>query len=233
VTVGALLADKTRATIISTLLSRGLTSASALALRANVSRPLASNHLKKLTEGGLIVAEPQGRQRLYRLSSQGVAQALEALIQLAPPRETTTSGDSADGDALRRGRLCYDHLAGGLDVALADGLCVKGFLEPGSEHFHVITPSCVEAFGALGIDVEELVSAPQSLTRVCPDWSEQRQHLAGSLGGALTGELLRRGWCLGARRAGGCERGGFEALTEMFGVEPAGIAGADGGRVAA
>ena len=144
----------------------GLTSASALALKANVSRPLASNHLKKLTEGGLIVAEPQGRQRLYRLRSQAVAQALEALIQLAPPRETTNSGDSAEGDALRRGRLCYDHLAGGLGVALADGLCAKGFLElEGTEHF-LVTPSGVEAFGALGIDVEELASAPRADARL-------------------------------------------------------------------
>ena len=77
-TIGALLADKTRATIISTLLNGGLTAASALAERAGVSRPLASNHLKKLSDGGLIVAEPRGRQRLYRLRSQSVAEALEA-----------------------------------------------------------------------------------------------------------------------------------------------------------
>jgi hypothetical protein len=32
------------------------------------------------------------------------------------------------------------------------------------------------------------------LTRSCLDWSEQRPHLAGGLGAALTGELLRRNW---------------------------------------
>src|ERR1700679_229039 len=82
--IGSLLADRTRATILLTLLNGGLTSASALAARADVSASLASNHLRKLTEGGLVVVERQGRQRMYRLASQGIAQALEALIPLAP-----------------------------------------------------------------------------------------------------------------------------------------------------
>src|ERR1700755_3068335 len=58
--VGALLSDRTRATILLTLLNGGMTSASALAGRADVSRPLASAHLRKLTEGGLITVEPHG-----------------------------------------------------------------------------------------------------------------------------------------------------------------------------
>ena len=52
------------------------------------------------------------------------------------------------------------------------------------------------------------VSRP--LARVCADWSEQRQHLAGSLGGAFTSELLRRGWVV-------------EALTTRLGVDPAAL----------
>jgi DNA-binding transcriptional ArsR family regulator len=234
-TIGALLADKTRATIMTTLLNGGLTAASVLADRAGVSRPLASNHLKKLTSGGLIVAEPRGRQRLYRLRSQSVAEALEALIQLAPPRATSTLGEATEGEALRRGRLCYDHLAGRLGVALADGLCAAGYLAlDGGEQF-VVTTAGTSAFAQLGIDVDRLAKAPRPLTRVCADWSEQSRHLAGSLGGALTAELLRRGWIHGreASRVVDVSRDGFEALTTRLGVDAAALAGAPGGRAAA
>jgi DNA-binding transcriptional ArsR family regulator len=234
-TIGALLGDKTRSTILSTLLNGGLTAASDLAERAGVSRPLASNHLKKLTDGGLIVAEPRGRQRLYRLRSQSVAVALEALIQLAPPRVTSTLGEANEGESLRRGRLCYDHLAGRLGVALADGLCGAGLLILVDDERFVVTPAGGDAFGELGIDVEALSAAPRPLTRVCPDWSEQRQHLAGSLGGALTTELLRRGWVLGreASRVVDISREGFDALTSRLGVDPAALPRPHGSRAAA
>jgi DNA-binding transcriptional ArsR family regulator len=234
-TIGALLSDKTRATIISTLLNGGLTAASALADRAGVSRPLASNHLKKLTEGGLIVAEPRGRQRLYRLRSQSVAEALEALIQLAPPRATSTLGEAAEGEGLRRGRLCYDHLAGRLGVALADGLCEAGLLSfEGNERFSV-TSAGIDAFADIGIDIDELSAATRPLTRVCADWSEQSRHLAGSLGGALTSELLRRGWVLGreASRVVDVSPEGLEELTARFGVDPDALSSTRGDQAAA
>jgi DNA-binding transcriptional ArsR family regulator len=233
--IGALLADKTRVTIMSTLLNGGLTAASVLADRAGVSRPLASNHLKKLTNGGLIVAEPRGRQRLYRLRSQSVAEALEALIQIAPPRATSTLAESNEGQSLRHGRLCYDHLAGRLGVALADGLCAAGFLSIAEIDYFVVTPSGAAAFGDLGIDVVQLSASPRPLTRACADWSEQRQHLAGSLGGALSAELLRRGWVIGreASRVVDVSPEGVEALTTRLGVDPAALVRAPDGMAAA
>jgi DNA-binding transcriptional ArsR family regulator len=215
--IGSLLADKTRASIVTTLLNGGLTPSSLLAERAGVSRPLASNHLRKLAEGGLIVAEPRGRQRLYRLRSQSVAEALEALIQLAPARDRDAS---SEGDALRQGRLCYDHLAGRLGVALADGLCARGLLVLDEAERFVVTDAGIDAFGGLGIDLERLGQAPRPLTRACVDWSERRHHLAGSLGGALAGELLRRGWVLSreASRVVDLTDEGLEALSTRFGL---------------
>src|SRR6201994_1206084 len=127
--VGALLSDRTRATILLTLLNGGMTSASALAGRADVSRPLASAHLRKLTEGGLITVEPHGRHRFYRLSSQRVADALEALILLCPASAVTALRGSKESIGLQRGRLCYDHLAGRLGVALTQQMAASGLLE--------------------------------------------------------------------------------------------------------
>jgi hypothetical protein len=41
--------------------------------------------MTKLIAGGLVAVEPHGQQRLYRLASQSVAEAIEALAALAPP----------------------------------------------------------------------------------------------------------------------------------------------------
>jgi DNA-binding transcriptional ArsR family regulator len=192
-TVGALLADRTRATFLLTLLSGGLTSASALAARAEVSASLASNHLRKLTDGGLITVERQGRQRMYRLASQTIADALEALIPLAPPAKVRSLREANQADRLRSARLCYDHLAGRAGVALTDQLVERGLLSRVGAAYVVTSPG-VGAFAELGIDVVALQQRARPLTRGCLDWSERRPHLAGSLGAALTGELLRRHW---------------------------------------
>jgi DNA-binding transcriptional ArsR family regulator len=191
--IGSLLADRTRATIVTTLLNGGLTASSALAERAGVSRPLASTHLRKLAEGGLVVAEPRGRQRLYRLRSQAVAEALEALLQLTPAAEAEHQV-ADEHEALRHGRLCYDHLAGRVGVGLVRSLCDGGMLELDRSERFSVTASGSSAFQALGIDVELLATTPRPLTRACIDWSERSHHLAGSLGSALASELLRRDW---------------------------------------
>jgi hypothetical protein len=120
-------------------------------------------------------------------------------------------------------------------VALADGLCSAGLLSLVDGERFVVTPAGSEVFGDLGIDVDELSSAPRPLTRVCPDWSEQRQHLAGSLGGALTAELLRRSWVVGreASRVVDVSAEGFEALTGRLGVDPEALPRPHGSRTAA
>ncbi|WP_051472205.1 ArsR/SmtB family transcription factor [Patulibacter minatonensis] len=191
--IGSLLSDRTRATILTTLLNGGLTPASKLAERAGVSRSLASSHLRKLTEGGLITVEPLRRQRLYRLSGQHVADALEVLLLMAPLAPVQNLKASRERDGLREARLCYDHLAGRQGVAITDGLLAGRLLVP-SPGGYTVTTRGESALRALDIDVEELRGRPRQLTRACMDRSEGRHHLAGGLGAALTGDLLRRGW---------------------------------------
>jgi DNA-binding transcriptional ArsR family regulator len=214
--LGFLIADRTRAAFLLTLLNGGLTSASALAERAGVSRSLASAHLRRLTEGGLIVAEPRGRQRLYRLAGQGIADALEVLVQSAPPGDVRSLRDATENDQLRRARLCYDHFAGRLGVALRDALCARGLLS----HEGQVTATGEAAFAALEIDVAALGTHGRPLTRACLDWSEGRPHLAGGLGAALTTEILRRGWVRTreASRVVTVTPAGERALREHFGL---------------
>jgi DNA-binding transcriptional ArsR family regulator len=218
--IGALLSDTTRAAILRTLLNGGLTPASVLAETAGVSRSLASGHLRRLTEGGLIVVEPQGRRRLYRLAGQHVADALEALMLLAPALPVRSLSGARERDDLRAGRLCYDHVAGRAGVELVDGLVGAGHLEQPSRDGYAVTARGEEALAAIGVDVDVLRTRPRPLARPCPDRSEGRHHLAGSLGAALTTELLRRDWLAGreASRVVSVTAAGRSGLRDAFGV---------------
>lgn len=220
-TLGALIADRTRATFLLSLLGGGLTPASALAARAGVSASLASNHLRKLSDGGLIIAERRGRQRLYRLASAAIADALEALISVAPPGQEQSLRGVRARDSLRRGRLCYDHLAGRAGVAIADGLLTRGWLLEADGDYQVTAAGAL-GLGSIGVDVRTLSARARPLTRACMDWSEQRPHLAGSVGAALTAELQRRGWLQSpeASRAARVTDEGRHALHAWLGLDP-------------
>lgn len=190
--IGALIGDRTRAAMLLMLLAGRPRSASDLATAAGVSAPLASMHLRKLVDGGLLVVEPAGRQRLFRLAN-AVADALEGLLLLAPPASVDSLRAAVSGRRLRWARLCYDHLAGTVGVAIRDGLVADGHLAEGPDGDGV-TPPGTGAFHALGIDVAALDRRRRPLTRRCMDWSERRDHLAGSLGAALLSRLLELGW---------------------------------------
>jgi DNA-binding transcriptional ArsR family regulator len=219
--IGTLLADRTRATFLLTLLGGGLTSASALAARAEVSPSLASNHLRKLTDGGLIVAERHGRQRMYRLASASIADALEGLLPLAPSRREQSLRGVRARDGLRRARLCYDHLAGRAGVALATGMVDRGWLSSDGDQY-AVTEAGATGLAQIGIDVHVLAARSRPLTRACLDWSEQAPHLAGSVGAALTAELLRRGWLESreASRVVAVTDEGRARLDAWLGVDP-------------
>ena len=64
----ALIGDPARAAILSALCNGRTEPASALAYARRISAQSASNHLAKLTEGGLLKVENQGRHRYYRLA---------------------------------------------------------------------------------------------------------------------------------------------------------------------
>src|SRR5215468_9246697 len=78
----------------------------------------ASSHLSRLVGGDLLVMEKQGRCHYYRIKSAEVAHAIEGLMTVAStPRPGWPPNHHVD-PALRDARMCYDHLAGRLGVAL-------------------------------------------------------------------------------------------------------------------
>ena len=54
-------------------------SVGALAEAVPISRPAVSRHLRLLKEAGLVVEEPQGTRRIYRLHDDGLA-AVQAYL---------------------------------------------------------------------------------------------------------------------------------------------------------
>jgi DNA-binding transcriptional ArsR family regulator len=91
-----------------------------------ISRPTASEHLTKLVNARLLNVTQKRRNRYYRIASPLVARMLEGLKAVAaletPARYQPRS---AQDDALRFARICYDHLAGRLGVVIADALVAK------------------------------------------------------------------------------------------------------------
>jgi DNA-binding transcriptional ArsR family regulator len=72
------LGDPTRRAVFERL-AAGPSSVGALAEELPVSRPAVSQHLKVLREAGLVVDEPVGTRRVYRVDPDGL-QALRAYL---------------------------------------------------------------------------------------------------------------------------------------------------------
>ncbi len=189
----ALIAEPARAAMLNALLSGRALAAGELARVAGVSRPTASEHLRRLLDGNLVDVVSQGRHRYYRLAGPHVANALEALAHLGPPAPVATLRQANAARALAFARTCYDHLAGTCGVALLDALLANEWLCDHDGGYGVTSAGDRELV-ALGIDVGAARSARRTFARPCLDWTVRRHHLAGSLGAAITTRLLDLDW---------------------------------------
>lgn len=95
--------------------------------------------------------------------------------------------------ALRKARICYDHLAGDYGVRMLDSLIASGSIDAVGDGL-ALTEKGESDLKCIGIDVRDLRSSRRPLCRSCLDWSERRAHLAGSLGKALLSSFLDKGW---------------------------------------
>jgi len=229
--IASLVADDARAAMLLALLREGSAlSTSELAARARVGLPAASAHLARLTGGGLVRCERQGRRRMYRLAGPEVARVLEALGAIAPIREVRTLDERSRLDALRAARTCYDHLAGRLGVAVFDALVARRALEPPASVTPVgrrvrsglgpveLGPRATAVFASLGVELDG-ARAPAALA--CLDWTESRPHLSGPLGAAVCTAWLEQGWLLPRpqARAVRLSEPGREALHSCLGLD--------------
>jgi DNA-binding transcriptional ArsR family regulator len=75
------LGDPQRRAIVE-LLSAGERSVREIADALPISRPAVSRHLRLLKSAGLVVEEPQGTRRIYRLHDEGVAAVQDYLARV-------------------------------------------------------------------------------------------------------------------------------------------------------
>jgi DNA-binding transcriptional ArsR family regulator len=64
------------------LLGRGSRSVREIADALPISRPAVSRHLRLLKQAGLVLEEPRGAQRIYRLHDEGVAAVRDYLTRV-------------------------------------------------------------------------------------------------------------------------------------------------------
>jgi len=193
--IAALLGDPARANMLTALLDGRALTVSELARTAGVALPTASGHLAKLHGAGLLESEKQGRHRYVRLSGPEVAEALEGLMSLARRTGAVRVRTGPRDEALRRSRVCYDHLAGGRAVALLQALERRGWIADVA-----VTEAGRVGLTSLGIDIGALERLRRPLCRRCLDWSERRNHLGGALGAAILDLIIDQRW---ARREEG------------------------------
>ena len=99
--------------------------------------------------------------------------------------------------ALRRARICYDHLAGEMGVVRSRACCAPRALA--TQGGRDADDAAVASFCAVGIDADAVAAQRRASVRPCLDWSERRHHLAGALGAALLERMIALR--LGARGA--------------------------------
>jgi DNA-binding transcriptional ArsR family regulator len=226
--LGAVLGDPARANMLLALLDGRALPAGELAWQARVAAPTASGHLARLLDAGLVTVLQQGRHRYYRIADQSVARLIEQMVTLG--QETAPRRATRVDPTLRAARTCYDHLAGELGVALADGLAQSGHVHIGAEGAEVTAEGrrFLELFG-LDLPAREA----RRFCRICIDWSERRPHLSGLVGVGLCRRCLELGWVERRRdsRAVRVTQAGVAGFQATFGIAVPANAASSGTRL--
>jgi DNA-binding transcriptional ArsR family regulator len=208
--VAALIGDRARATMLTTLMAGQSLTATELARVACVTKQTASAHLSKLVAANLIAMESSGRHRYFRLAHADVGAVIEGLMGVAP-RVVGAGVEPGPPDvALRKARTCYDHLAGELGVFVLESLSQRKLVRAGDRELRV-TQAGADFFAGLGIDLDALQTTRRALCLTCLDWSVRRHHLAGALGAAILDRCFSLRW---ATRKRGTRVVYFSALGE-------------------
>ena len=198
--IAAAIGDHARAEALAALMADRALTASELGDIAGVGKATMSAHLAKLRAAGLIRLERQGRHRYFRLADPDVGRLLEALMGVAYRAGAVRLVSSPRDPALRRARVCYDHLAGEVGVQVYEHLVRLRVLQRSGEKLH-LTAHGRDWFTRFGIDVEAISQFKRTFCRPCLDWSERRTHLAGALGKAFLEHIERQGWARRARQS--------------------------------
>lgn len=227
--VASALADPTRARILCTLMDGRAYTTKELACAAGVTSQTASFHLQLLAERAFVACRKSGRCSYHRIENPQVAAAVEALGCLAPLDHIERAarkkhvGPRAPAELLLA-RSCYDHLAGHLGVLLAQRLVSMGAIAEKDGIFELRPKGCA-FFRDFRIDPAALSEGRRPLLRPCLDWTERRNHIAGTLASALFDVLIGQEWLRRKTGSRGLEitSRGVEGFQKHFGLSEADI----------
>lgn len=208
--IAALIGERARAAILTSLMDGRALTATELARVANITKQTASAHLSRLLSARLVGVEAQGRHRYFRLAGHDVGTVLEKLMGVAARLGAVHVETGPAEPAMKRARVCYDHLAGELGVLVFDSLTQRKFLRREGGKLRLTDPGA-KLFRDMGIDLELLPHRRRPLCLACLDWSMRRHHLAGALGAALLDRCFDLKW---ARRTRDSRAVHFSALGE-------------------
>src|SRR5258708_4327178 len=152
--IAAAIGEPARARMLYCLADGRARTSTELAMVAEVSPSTASVHLQRLKTRRLVKLFAQGKHRYYSLEGAHVAAALEALSVLAGGARDAFVPNTPN--PLRAARTCYHHIPGTLGVSLHDRLQALSWPSTGSpaEHSYDLTAGGVNAFKALGVDID-------------------------------------------------------------------------------
>lgn len=223
--IGSLIGDPARANMLTALMSGKALTASELAGEANITLQTASAHLKRLEAGGLVQQRKQGRHRYFSLADADVSDVLEAVMGLAAKRGHLRTRMGPSDLALRKARVCYDHLAGEFGVRMFDSLVSRGYLVTRGEDL-ALTGAGRSFVSDFGISIDILSTGRRPLCKSCLDWSARRTHLAGALGAALLSRFYQESWAvrLEGSRTVEFSSSGETRFTALFPVSNSGVA---------
>lgn len=191
--IASLLGDPARAEALTALMADRALTATELATTAGVTKQTMSAHLSKLLDAALVTVEKQGRHRYFRLADEDVAGLLESLMGVAFRTGAVRILSSPREPALRKARVCYDHLAGEVGVKVYESLTRHHALTTSDDGLR-LTESGEAWFERMGVNTQDAARQRRTFCRPCMDWSERRFHLAGALGAALLSRFRELGW---------------------------------------
>lgn len=201
--IATLLADPKRSAMMWALMDGSARQAEELALLAGlavVGQCPSGTPVRR----GLLNIEMRGRKRFFRLAAPEIGAAIEALasatIASAPrqipdalKRTAPMVRPQAAPSSLLRARFCDDHLGGTLAADLYQRLLDAGWIEQ-LEQRVVVTHKGSTRLAQRGVFIQALAHRNVQVACACPDWSERRPHMGGSLGAALLQLFMQSGW---------------------------------------
>ncbi len=195
----AIIADPSRARMLTLLLGGEARSAGELARAVSITAQTASSHLTQLLDAGLVALRTQGRHRYFTLADADVAHMLEALSFVTERDEVQTRWSTPAYKPLKYARTCYCHLAGELGVRQHDALLAERVLIASADGALTLGADAAGWLRDAGFDDNAIAllhrdSAKKRFAYSCMDWSERREHLAGVFAAKLLTQFIQMGW---------------------------------------